>query len=116
MTLTETLVATDAELCCAPLTSENIDADQAELLARTFKALADPARVRLVSIIAAAEGHEACVCDLTEPLGLSQPTVSHHLKILTDAGLLTRAKRGTWVYYSVVPGALDRLSKLLVTA
>ncbi len=111
-----TLDIPDGELCCAPFTSETIDTDQAELLARTFKALADPARVRLVSIIAASEGHEACVCDLTEPVGLSQPTVSHHLKILTEAGLLTRVKRGTWVYYSIVPGALDRLSKLLVTA
>lgn len=106
----------DGELCCAPLTSEAIDADQAELLARTFKALGDPTRVRLVSMIAASEGHEACVCDLTEPVGLSQPTVSHHLKILMEAGLLTRSKRGTWVYYSVVPGALDRLSKLLVAS
>ncbi len=115
MTSTITLSAVDSELCCAPLTSETIDADQAELLARTFKALGDPTRVRLVSIIAASEGHEACVCDLTEPVGLSQPTVSHHLKILTEAGLLSRSKRGTWVYYSVVPGALDRLSTLLVT-
>lgn len=116
MTAIATLDSVDAELCCAPLTSETIDADQAELLARTFKALGDPARVRLVSIIAASEGHEACVCDLIEPLGLSQPTVSHHLKILMEAGFLTRSKRGTWVYYAIVPGALDRLSKLLVTA
>ncbi len=116
MTATMTLSAVDSELCCAPLTSESIDADQADILARTFKALSDPTRVRLVSMIAAAEGHEACVCDLTGPIGLSQPTVSHHLKILTDAGLLNRSKRGTWVYYSLVPGALDRLSKLLVTS
>ena len=116
MTATMTLGAVDSELCCAPLTSETIDADQADLLARTFKALSDPTRVRLVSMIAAAEGHEACVCDLIDPIGLSQPTVSHHLKILTEAGLLTRSKRGTWAYYSLVPGALDRLSKLLVTS
>lgn len=115
MTLLSTVDVARGDLCCAPLTSETIDSDQAELLARTFKALADPARVRLISIIAAAEGQEACVCDLTEPVGLSQPTVSHHLKILTEAGLLSRSKRGTWAYYSVVPGALDRLSKLLVT-
>lgn len=115
MTSTITLSA-DSELCCAPLTSETIDADQADVLARTFKALSDPTRVRLVSMIAAAEGHEACVCDLTDPIGLSQPTVSHHLKILMEAGLLTRSKRGTWVYYSLVPGALDRLSKLLVSS
>lgn len=116
MTATLTLSSVDSELCCAPLTSESIDADQAEVLARTFKALSDPTRVRLVSMIAAAEGHEACVCDLTDPIGLSQPTVSHHLKILVEAGIVTRSKRGTWAYYSLVPGALDRLSKSLVTA
>jgi len=116
MTAPLTLSAVDSELCCAPLTSESIDTDQAEVLARTFKALSDPTRVRLVSMIAAAEGHEACVCDLTDPIGLSQPTVSHHLKILVEAGLLARSKRSTWVYYSLVPGALDRLSKLLITA
>jgi len=115
MTATTTIPVLDSELCCAPLTSETIEADQAEVLARTFKALSDPTRVRLVSMIAASEGHEACVCDLTDPIGLSQPTVSHHLKILMEAGLLTRSKRSTWVYYSLVPGALDRLSKLLVT-
>lgn len=103
------------ELCCAPLTSETIDAQQADVLARAFKALSDPTRVRLISIVAASEGQQACVCDLTEPVGLSQPTVSHHLKILMDAGFLTRSKRGTWAYYSLVPGALDRLSALLVT-
>lgn len=116
MTSPIALTAGDSELCCAPLTSETIDADQAEVLARTFKALGDPTRVRLVSMIAASEGHEACVCDLIDPIGLSQPTVSHHLKILMEAGLLTRSKRGTWAYYALVPGALDRLSKLLVSS
>lgn len=101
--------------CCAPLTSAPVGAADAEAVARTFKALGDPTRVRLISIVAASENQEACVCDLTEPVGLSQPTVSHHLKILMDAGLLTRSKRGTWAYYALVPGALDRLSKLLVT-
>ncbi len=77
---------------------------------RRFKALADPARVQLLSIFAAHEGHEACVCDLTDPVGLSQPTVSHHLKILVDAGLLHREQRGRWAYYSLVPGAVPRLA------
>jgi len=93
-----------------------MDAGQADDLARSLKALADPARLRLISIVAASEGQEACVCDLTDPIGLSQPTVSHHLKVLTDAGFLTRAKRGTWAYYSLVPGALDSVSRLLITA
>lgn len=75
-------------------------------LARTLKALADPARLRLLSIVAAHEGQEACVCDLTEPVGLAQATVSYHLKMLTDAGFLTRSKRGTWAYYRLVPEAL----------
>jgi ArsR family transcriptional regulator, arsenate/arsenite/antimonite-responsive transcriptional repressor len=77
--------------------------------------LADPARLRIISMVAAHEDAEACVCDLTEPLGLGQPTVSHHLKILVDAGYLTRSKRGTWAYYKLVPGALDGVARLLVT-
>ena len=82
----------------------------------TMKALADPTRLRLLSIVAASEDSEACVCDLIEPVGLSQPTVSHHLKILTAAGFLTRSKRGTWAYFTLVPGALDRVSQLLVAS
>ncbi|HEX6953905.1 MAG TPA: metalloregulator ArsR/SmtB family transcription factor [Agromyces sp.] len=104
-------------VCCAPLTRETIEPDQADLLARKLKALADPTRLRLISIVAASEHDEACVCDLIEPVGLSQPTVSHHLKILMEAGFLTRTKRGTWAYYKLVPGALGELSQLLdVTA
>lgn len=75
-------------------------------LARTLKALADPVRLRLLSLIAAHEGGEACVCDLVEPVGLSQPTVSHHLKVLTEAGLITRDKRGVWAYFTLAPGAV----------
>lgn len=105
----------DVTACCAPLTREAIDAVNAEALARSLKAIADPARLRLVSMVAAHEDNEACVCDLTEPLGLSQPTVSHHLKILVDAGILSRDKRGTWAYYRLVPGALDSLANLLIT-
>ena len=75
--------------------------------------MADPARLRLVSIVASSSSGEVCVCDLTEPVGLSQPTVSHHLKILVDAGILAREKRGTWAYFSLVPGALDSLAGML---
>ncbi len=110
------LPVSDVAACCAPLTRESLPADRAEDLARSLKALADPARLRLISIVAASEGSEACVCDLTEPLGLSQPTVSHHLKVLMDAGYLTRSQRGTWAYYKLVPGALDAVSRLLVSA
>lgn len=81
----------------------------------TLKAVADPARLRLISMVAAHEGGEACVCDLTEPLGLSQPTVSHHLKVLVDAGFLTRTKRATWAYYRLVPGSLDSIAGVLST-
>lgn len=103
----------EAVACCTTLTSETIDAGRADELAKKLKALADPTRLRLVSIVAASEGREACVCDLIEPVGLSQPTVSHHLKILMEAGFLTRSKRGTWAYYTLVPGALGELSQLL---
>ena len=102
--------------CCTPLVREPLTADEAEQLATTMKALADPARLRLLSIVAASEGAEACVCDLIEPIGLSQPTVSHHLKVLTTAGFLERSKRGTWAYYKLIPGALDRISQLLVAS
>lgn len=99
--------------CCAPLVKEPLTQGEAEQLATTLKALADPARLRLLSIVAAAEGQEACVCDLIEPVGLSQPTVSHHLKVLTDAGFLTRSKRGTWAYYRLVPDALVGIADFL---
>src|SRR5215475_9113013 len=95
-----------ADECCTPLLREPLTATQAVDLARILKALADPTRLRLVSMVAAHEGGEACVCDLTEPLGLTQPNVSHHLKVLTDAGIFSRDKRGVWAYYSLVPGAL----------
>lgn len=99
--------------CCAPLMREPLSAGAAVELARTLKALADPARLRLLSMVAAHDGGEACVCDLTEPLGLTQPTVSHHLKVLVDAGLLARDKRGVWAYYAIVPGVLDALAAVL---
>jgi ArsR family transcriptional regulator len=108
LTLTEAAAA-----CCAPLAREPLSAEGAELLARALKAMADPARLRLVSIVASSATGEVCVCDFTEPVGLSQPTVSHHLKILVDAGILAREKRGTWAYFSLVPGALDSLAGML---
>jgi ArsR family transcriptional regulator, arsenate/arsenite/antimonite-responsive transcriptional repressor len=98
---------------CAPLLTEPITAEQATDLARLLKALADPTRLRLVSMVAAHENGEACVCELTEPLGLTQPTISHHLKVLIDAGILIRDKRGVWAYYALVPTALDALAAVL---
>ena len=112
MTLLE-LTDVTATACSAPLPREPLTMAEAEALAHTLKALADPTRLRLLSIVAASENTEACVCDLIAPLGLSQPTVSHHLKVLTSAGFLTRSKRGTWAYFALVPGALERISTFL---
>ena len=108
--------ALDAVACCTPLTREPLDAAQAEAVAHVLKAIAEPTRLRLLSLVAAHDGGEACVCDLTAPVGLSQPTVSHHLKVLVDAGLLTREKRGVWAYYALVPGALDAVAGVLTTS
>jgi ArsR family transcriptional regulator len=104
--------ATD-EACCAPAAAPALGAEEAKQKALVFKALADPNRLRLLSIIKAASSGATCVCDLTEPLDLSQPTVSHHLKILVEAGLLHREKRGTWAYFSLAPGALDDAAGIL---
>lgn len=98
---------------CVPLTAAPLGKEEAVGLARKFRALADPARVRLLSMVAAHENGEACVCDITDPLGLSQPTVSHHLKILVEAGLLSREQRGVWAFYSVVPEGLEHLAAML---
>lgn len=95
--------------CCSPLTGGALDDESADQLARVFKALGDPTRVRLISLIAAAQGAEACICDLTDPVGLSQPTVSHHMKVLAEACLVTREQRGKWAYYALVPDAFDAL-------
>ena len=114
MTVTDTRTIENLTNCCEPATREPITPDNAEALSRTLKALADPVRLRLLSMVAAHDNGEACVCELTEPLGLSQSTVSHHLKILTAAGCLTRSQRGTWAYYSLVPAALHTVSDLLV--
>ena len=98
--------------CCAPLSEEPLDAHAAEQLAAALKVIADPARLRLLSLIQAQPDGEACVCHLQEPLGLSQPTVSHHLKVLVDAGLLKREQRGRWAYFQVVPDQLSALGDL----
>ena len=99
--------------CCSPLTGGALDGEAAETLARMFKALGDPARVRLLSLIAASDGGEACICDLTEPVGLSQPTVSHHMRQLAEAGLVSREQRGKWVYFRVVDQTLNAISRAL---
>ncbi|WP_307424043.1 ArsR/SmtB family transcription factor [Pseudarthrobacter defluvii] len=115
MTSLQALEPAVDEACCAPSGPAALSADEAQRKALVFKALADPNRLRLLSIVKGAGGGEACVCDLTEPLALGQPTVSHHLKILVDAGLLHREKRGTWAYYSLVPGALEETAGLLAS-
>jgi len=99
--------------CCSPLSREPLSAGQAEQIAPLLKALADPVRLRLLSIVASHAGGEACVCDLTDRFELSQPTISHHLKVLHEAGLLDREKRGTWVYYRVRTAALIDLATLI---
>jgi len=106
--------ATDTDACARPaLVSEPIDEASAAGLALVFKALGDPVRLRLVSLIGARDGGEVCVCDLTSAFDLSQPTISHHLKVLRQAGLIESERRGTWVYYRLVPAALERMAGLL---
>jgi ArsR family transcriptional regulator, arsenate/arsenite/antimonite-responsive transcriptional repressor len=106
---------TDAA-CSTSLVREPLGEADAADLARVFKALADPVRLRLFSLIASFDGGQACVCDLTGEFDVSQPTISHHLKVLRDAGLVGSERRGTWVYYWVLPEALARLSGLLAPA
>jgi ArsR family transcriptional regulator len=97
--------------CCAPLDAAVLSADEAEATAALFRALGDPARVRIVNLLATA-GEPVCVCELVGPIGLSQPTISHHLKKLAGAGLLQREQRGRWAYYSLEPGAMARVGTL----
>jgi ArsR family transcriptional regulator len=99
--------------CCAPLTAEPLSVEQAEQVAPLLKALADPVRLRLLSLVASHDGGEACICDLNEAFELSQPTISHHMKVLYEAGLVDRDKRGVWVYYRVRPQALASLGALI---
>ena len=105
----------DMAACCVPLTGAGLDAGSAERLAGLLKVIAEPTRLRLLSLVAAHQDSEECICNLTEVVGLSQPTVSHHMKLLVDAGLLHREQRGKWAYYRLVPGALDALGQLVAT-
>ncbi|MDY0816830.1 metalloregulator ArsR/SmtB family transcription factor [Kitasatospora purpeofusca] len=110
-----TVLEPDAAPCCPPLTSAELSEADAVRMAAMFKALSDPVRLRLFSKVAAHEGQEACVCDIQD-VGVSQPTVSHHLKKLREAGLLTSERRGTWVYYRVAPGVLAAMAGMLAAA
>jgi ArsR family transcriptional regulator len=102
----------DTAVCCSPLIRDPIGSEQAAELSRVFKALADPVRLRLLSLIGAHVGNEACVCELVDAFELSQPTISHHLKVLREAGLISAERRGTWVYYRVESGSLEQLAGL----
>lgn len=113
VTTTDLLPLRDLAACCSPVVGSPIDPSTAEQAALALKAIADPARLRILSMVAVHIDREACVCDLTKPLGLQQSTVSHHLRILVNAGLLSREKRGTWAYYSLNPGALDSISGIV---
>lgn len=106
----------EAGLRCSPVMREPLDAENAVELAKVFKALGEPVRLRLLSLIASHAGGEACVCDLTGAFELSGPTISHHLKVLREAGVIEGERRGTWVYYRVRPQTLQRLSAALVPA
>jgi len=107
--------STDGLACCVPLAREPITTDQATGVVPMLKAIADPTRLRLLSLILSHEGAEACVCDLLPHFDLSQPTISHHLKVLHEAGLVDREKRATWVYYIARPAAMDALASLFTT-
>ncbi|MEL5956228.1 metalloregulator ArsR/SmtB family transcription factor [Streptomyces sp. CLV115] len=103
----------EADACCPGLLSAPLDEEQAVDLAKVFKALGDPVRLRLLSMIASQAGGEVCVCDLTPAFDLSQPTISHHLKLLRQAGLIDCERRGTWVYYWLLPEMTDRIAGIL---
>jgi ArsR family transcriptional regulator, arsenate/arsenite/antimonite-responsive transcriptional repressor len=107
------LTPADSAACCSPLATEPMSMDQAEQVAPLMKALADPVRLRLMSLVASHADGEACMCDLTEAFDLSQPTISHHMKVLHEAGLVDRDKRGVWVYYRVRPEALAAIGMLI---
>jgi ArsR family transcriptional regulator len=111
--LTLTLTPVETVACCSPMLKQPLTADAAEGIAPLLKALGDPVRLRLISLVAAYDGQEACVCDLNDAFELSQPTISHHLKVLHEVGLLDRSKRGVWVYYKVRTDALASLGALI---
>jgi len=106
-------VLQDAVVCCAPLSATPLPTEAAIPLARAFAALGDPVRLRLMSLLMTADGGEVCVCDLVEPVGRSQPTVSHHLKALKEAGLVTATRRGTYIWYAAAPAQLEALRGVL---
>jgi ArsR family transcriptional regulator, arsenate/arsenite/antimonite-responsive transcriptional repressor len=112
----QSLPVVQIEPCCSPLVREPLTEDWAGDLARMFKALGDPVRLRLLSLVASRAGGEACVCELSAGFDLTQPTISHHLRVLRETGLLECERRGTWVYYRVVPSALAQLSAVLGSA
>jgi ArsR family transcriptional regulator len=106
-------MSSEVASCCTPLTTDPLTADQAEQLSQRFKALGDPVRLRLLSLIASHEGGEACVCELAVAFQVSGPTISHHLRVLREAGLIEGERRGTWIYYRVLPEVLRTLSYAL---
>ena len=109
---TQIPVVTNGPQCCPTGLTEPMDRDQAAALAHLLKAVADPSRLQLLALIRASAAGEICACDLTEPLGLSQPTISHHLKVLADAGLIRREQRGTWAWFSIEPDRLNELAAI----
>jgi ArsR family transcriptional regulator len=108
-----TVISPAETACCAPLTAAPLSMEQAGQVAPLLKALADPVRLRLMSLVASHEGGEACVCDLNDAFNLTQPTISHHMKVLRAAGLVDREKRGVWVYYRIRPQALAAIGALI---
>ncbi len=114
--MTKELEVLDVSACCAPLAAEPLAAAAADTLAEAFKALGDPVRLRLLSLLASATGGEVCACDLVEPVARSQPTVSHHLKVLKEAGLVTSTRRGANIWYAVVPEQLAALRTVLTSS
>ncbi len=107
------LTPVEAVACCSPMTNEPLSAEQAEQISHLLKALADPVRLRLMSLVLSHQGGEACVCDLTDAFDLSQPTISHHLRVLHEVGLLDRDKRGVWVFYRAREQALTSIAALI---
>ena len=107
------LLMDDLTACCPPSAGQALDATSAERLAAVLKVLAEPTRLRLLSLVAANQDSEECICNLTDVVGVSQPTVSHHMRLLVDSGLLEREQRGKWAYYRLVPGAMDTLTTLI---
>ncbi len=116
MSKSEQVVGDCPAECWSPLAREPLSEEQAVRLSQVFKAMGDPVRLRLLSLIASHDGGEACVCDVTGVFDLTGPTISHHLKVLREAGLITGERRGTWVYYRVLPDLLGQLADVLTPA